>query len=371
MNSYFQAFAETLIDFSVAAKKNDRVLLDLQGIPDEMVLALVRRVRFHGAFPLVRIQHQFLTHETIGSSSEEELQLLGAQALREIQEMDCYVALRGSKNIFEMSDLDGNKQKAYSRALKPALDHRVNKTRWVISRWPGAAMAQLARKNTARFEDFFFRVCTLDYGRMEEGMAALKERMERTDRVRITAPGTDLTFSIRGIGASVCGGRHNIPDGEVYTAPVKNSVQGTISYNTPSVYHGHSFDSIRFHFEAGKIIQATANNNEALNEILDSDEGARYVGEFSCGFNPHILEPMCDILFDEKIAGSLHFTPGQAYDDCDNGNRSQVHWDLVLIQRPDYGGGEIYFDDELIRKDGLFVGGDLEKLNPDYLLGNG
>ena len=117
----------------------------------------------------------------------------------------------------------------------------------------------------------------------------------------------------------------------------------------------------------GKIVDATASDTKRLNEIFDTDPGARYVGEFSLGFNPHIKEPMCDILFDEKIAGSLHFTPGQAYEECDNGNRSAVHWDMVLIQRPEYGGGEVWFDDELIRKDGMFVPKDLKPLNPSNL----
>ena len=163
-------------------------------------------------------------------------------------------------------------------------------------------------------------------------------------------------------------GDHNIPDGEVFSCPVRDSVEGVIQYNAPTVYQGVSFDDIRLEFEKGKIVNATSNNTKRLNEILDSDAGARYIGEFAIGFNPYITEPMRDILFDEKIAGSFHFTPGQAYEEADNGNKSQVHWDMVCIQRPEYGGGEIIFDGELIRKDGLFVKEELESLNPDALL---
>jgi aminopeptidase len=193
--------------------------------------------------------------------------------------------------------------------------------------------------------------------------------MDKTDRVEIKGPGIDLRFSIKGIGAVSCGGTHNIPDGEVFSCPVKNSVEGEITFNAPTIYQGTSFERIRLVFEKGKIVEATGTNTQRLNEILDSDAGARYIGEFAIGFNPHIQEPMHDILFDEKIAGSFHFTPGQAYQEADNGNRSQVHWDMVCIQRPDYGGGEIYFDGKLIRRDGLFVPAALKKLDPDYLLG--
>jgi len=224
-------------------------------------------------------------------------------------------------------------------------------------------MAQLAGMSTEAFEDFYFEVCTLDYRKLRPAMMALKRLMERTDRVEIRDPGTDLRFSIKGIPAIICGGDRNIPDGEVFTAPVRHSVEGHVSFNAPSIYQGTAFDGIRLEFREGKIVTATANEPEKLNKILDSDRGARYVGEFSLGFNPYILRPMRDILFDEKIAGSFHFTPGQAYEEADNGNRSQVHWDLVNIQRQEYGGGEVYFDGELIRRDGEFLPKPLRALN--------
>jgi aminopeptidase len=246
-------------------------------------------------------------------------------------------------------------------------EQRVKKTKWVVLRYPSASMAQLAQMSTEAFEDFYFNVCNLDYAKMDRAMDPLADLMRRTDKVQIKGPGTDLTFSIKGIGAKKCSGERNIPDGEVYSCPIRDSVNGTISYNTQSVYNGFTFENVRFTFENGKIVEATANDTDRINGLLDTDDGARYIGEFSIGFNPYILHPMKDTLFDEKIAGSLHFTPGQAYEDTDNGNRSSVHWDLVLIQRPDYGGGDIYFDDRPIRKDGLFVIPELQNLNPDAL----
>jgi aminopeptidase len=246
-------------------------------------------------------------------------------------------------------------------------DWRVNKTRWCVLRWPSPSMAQAANMSTEAFEDFYFEVCTMDYPKMARAMIPLQKLMNRTDRVHLKSPGTDLQFSIKGIGALLAEGRRNIPDGEVFSCPVKNSVQGCIQYNTPTLYSGTKFENVRLEFKDGKIIKATSNNDRRLNEILDTDPGARYIGEFSLGFNPFILNPMCDILFDEKIAGSLHFTPGQAYEDADNGNRSAVHWDMVLIQRPEWGGGEVWFDGELIRKDGLFLPRALQPLNPKNL----
>jgi aminopeptidase len=284
-----------------------------------------------------------------------------------MKKMDAYIALRGGHNITEMSDVTPEKMKLLSRKMKPVLDWRVKKTRWCVLRWPTPSMAQSAGMSTEAFEDFYFRVCTLDYGKMVPGMKALAELMMKTDQVEIKGPGTDLRFSIKGIRAIPCGGTHNIPDGEVFTAPIKNSVQGHITYNAPTIYQGSAFDNVRLEFKDGKIVNATANNTEKLNAILDSDAGARYIGEFAIGFNPHVLQPMRDILFDEKINGSFHFTPGQCYEETENGNRSQVHWDLVNIQRADYGGGIILFDGRLIREDGIFIPKALQALNPDRL----
>jgi aminopeptidase len=364
----FSKLAQGLTGFSTSLKKGERVLIDAFDVPDAMVIALVRAARERGALPYVQINHARISRELARGAEESQYATLAAVELERMRRMDAYIALRGADNIFESSDVAGDKVRLISRLFKPVQDDRVNRTKWVVLRWPTTAMAQEARMSTEAFEDFYFKVCTLDYSLMRPGMKALSDLMRRTDRVRITGPGTDLRFSILGIGAEECGGLRNIPDGEVYSCPQKESVEGVVQYNTRNVYLGSSFENIRLVFKRGRIVEATSNNTRRLNEILDSDEGARYVGEFAIGFNPHILQPMCDTLFDEKIAGSFHFTPGQAYAGVGNGNRSQVHWDLVCIQRPEFGGGEIRFDDRLIRKDGLFVPKALQKLNPDHLL---
>ena len=369
MEANFSKLAGILTGFSTNLQKGERVLIDAFDIPDAMVVALIRAAREREAVPYVNLQKARISRELVNDLDRDQFETQASWELARMQKMDAYIAVRGSDNIFEMSDVDPKKVGKVMKSMKEVLDYRVNKTKWVILRWPTPAMAQQAMMSTESFEDFFFRVCTQDYSRMTEGMKSLEKLMAEADRVELKGPDTDLLFSIKGIKAVACGGRHNIPDGEVFSCPVKDSVEGEITYNAPTVYQGTSFDRIHLKFEKGKIVHADGSNAQRLNEILDSDEGARYIGEFAIAFNPHILEPMRDILFDEKIAGSFHFTPGQAYEDADNGNRSQVHWDMVQIQRPEYGGGEIWFDGELIRKDGIFVKEELKKLNPDYLLG--
>jgi aminopeptidase len=364
----FSQLAQGLTGFSTNLKKGEKVLIDAFDVPDAMVVALVRAARQRGALPFVQLHRARISRELALGAEEAQYAALSEVELKRMGQMDAYIALRGSDNIFEAADVPSDRVQLVSRLMKPVIDHRVNKTKWVVLRWPTPAMAQQATMSTEAFEDFYFRVCTLDYARMKPGMKALSELMVKTDQVAITGPGTDLTFSIKGIGAKECGGQYNIPDGEVFSCPVKESVEGVIQYNAPTVYLGASFDNIRLVFKKGKVVEATANNTKKLNQILDSDPGARYIGEFAIGFNPHIQQPMRDILFDEKIAGSFHFTPGQAYADCGNGNKSQVHWDMVCIQRPEYGGGEIRFDGKVIRKDGHFVPKSLQKLNPEYLL---
>ena len=369
MELNFSKLAAVLTGFSTKLQVGERVLIDAFDIPEAMVLALVRAARERGAIPFVNVQRARINRELVSHLDADQYETQASWELQRMQQMDAYIAIRGSDNIFEMSDVDPNKVSEAMRAMKAVLDYRVNQTKWVILRWPTASMAQQALMSTENFEEFFFRVCTQDYSRMNDGMLALETLMAQTDRVELKGPNTNLKFSIKGIGAVACGGRHNIPDGEVFSCPVKDSVEGEITYNAPTIYQGVSFDNIHLKFEQGRIVHAESSNTQRLNEILNSDAGARYIGEFAIGFNPHILEPMRDILFDEKIAGSFHFTPGQAYEEADNGNRSQVHWDMVQIQRPEYGGGEIWFDGELIRKDGIFVKSELLQLNPDYLLG--
>ena len=364
--------AELLCTHSTRLGPEDRVLVHAFDIPDEVVAEVVRVAQSKGASVLVRLESNLVRRQILMGLDEKSVALWADVEKHEMERMTAYIAIRGSDNIAETSDVPSEKmglfQTGYS--IPVVFGVRVPKTKWVALRWPTASMAQQAGMSTAAFEDFYFDVCTLDYAKMARAGEALKELMNRTDKVRVVGPGeTDFTLSIKDIGAVPCSGHRNIPDGECFSAPVKDSVNGVVQFNTTSLYQGTEFKDIRYVIRDGKIVEATAGaNTEKLNAILDTDEGARYFGEFAIGFNPYVREPMMDTLFDEKIAGSLHFTPGNAYDPPGgNGNKSAIHWDTVLIQRPEYGGGEILFDDVLIRKDGLFVLPELEALNPDRL----
>jgi aminopeptidase len=363
----YAKLARLLVEYSTALKKGDRVLLDMIDVPDEFSIALMRAARAVGAIPLVEVRHTRITRELLKDTDASHASLVRDVEMFRMKKVQAYIAIRGAANASETSDVPSDRLALYSKTLRPVQNYRVNKTRWCVLRWPTPSMAQGAGMSTEAFEDLYFNVCTMDYRKMGQAMVPLENRMTKADRVHLKGPGTDLTFSIKGIGAQMCKGDRNIPDGEVFSCPVKNSINGQITYNTPTIYAGSKFENVHLEFNDGKIVKATSNNTKRLNEILDTDPGARYVGEFSLGFNPYILNPMCDILFDEKIAGSLHFTPGQAYENCDNGNRSAVHWDMVLIQRPEWGGGEVWFDGELIRKDGMFLPKDLKPLNPANL----
>ncbi|MCL2437369.1 MAG: aminopeptidase [Clostridiales bacterium] len=368
MDERIKKLSDVLIHHSCKIQKGDKVLISYEGDSCKpLIRQLIRDVYACGGFPYYEARDSSIGREIAMKCEESQLEFMKDYQLKQMKGMQAFIAVRAGNNISEMADVPAEKLNLYSKTLRPVQDYRVNKTNWVVLRYPNDSMAQLANTSIQAFEDFYFDVCTLDYKKMAKAMDPLIELMNKTDKVRITGPGTDLTFSIKGISTVKCAGERNIPDGEVYTAPVKKSMNGTISYNTPSVEQGFTFENVVFEVKNGKIVKATSNNDKRINELLDTDDGARYFGEFAIGVNPYILHPMKDTLFDEKIAGSFHLTPGAAYEETFNGNKSSVHWDLVMIQRPDYGGGEIWFDDVLIRKDGLFVVPELESLNPENL----
>lgn len=364
-----QKLAESLVGYSVNVQPGENVLVEMIGSERDLLNAIIEEVGKKGGNVFVQLTDKTVQRAMLMNANAEQMKVWADIDLNRMKQMQCYIGIRAGENVNDLSDVPEDKMKLYNALYSHPVhsEQRVKHTKWVVLRYPNASMAQLANTSTEAFEDFYFQVCNLDYAKMDKAQDALANLMIRTDKVRITGPGTDLQFSIKGIGAEKCSGQKNIPDGEVYSAPVRDSVNGTISYNAATLYNGVTFDNIKFRFENGKIVEATSNDTDRINEILNSDEGARYIGEFAIGFNPYILHPMKDILFDEKIAGSIHFTPGQAYEDTDNGNRSSIHWDIVLIQRAEYGGGEIYFDDVLIRKDGIFVLPELEGLNPEKL----
>ncbi len=370
MDERIKTLAHNLVNYSMKVQPGEKVYIHHFGASTrDLARQLVKEVYAAQGLPFVHYTDTQLQRELLLNCTEEQLKMMAKFDAEEMSAMDCYVGVRGADNISELSDVPAEKMQMYENLYSTPVHHdiRVPKTKWVVLRYPNDSMAQLNGTSVESFQDFYFNVCNLDYSKMADAMQPLVDLMNRTDKVQIKGPGTDLTFSIKNIPAIPCAGSCNIPDGEVYTAPVRTSINGTLTYNTPSVMQGFTFENISLTFKDGKIIDAVANDTDRINQIFDTDEGARYVGEFALGVNPYILTPMKDILFDEKISGSFHFTPGMCYKEAPNGNSSSIHWDLVCIQRPEYGGGEIYFDDVLIRKDGRFVLQELEGLNPENL----
>ncbi len=359
-----EKLAKIIVNHSIKVKENDRVLISYDGIESmPLVKAITREVINNKGVVTSDYQNQDLENIIRENLTDKMIETKTNKMKYEVENYDCFVRICYRKSDYYDKNMNKDMKGKLLSSLDPYKEIRVNERRWVLLNYPSIVDAFKAHLTPEEFYNFSLDAMTIDYEKMYQDTLPLKELMEKTDKVRIVAPNTDITFSIKGLPAIICAGECNIPDGECFTAPVRDSVNGTITYNVPSPYHGEIFEKVSLTFKDGKIIEARSNNNEKLKEIFETDEGARYVGEFSLGFNPMIKNPMGDILFDEKIAGSLHFTPGCSYDECPNGNKSKIHWDLVLIQREECGGGEIYFDDVLIRKNGLFVLPELENLN--------
>ena len=364
--------AENILKNSVELKKGEKIYIEaFSESTKDLFNEFIRIAAKMGAVPFYFYNDNSFVKNLVENSNPNQIEQYAKWHAGLMDEMDCYVAVRGYDDLFALSDIAPAKMKAYNQIYYNMVhfDRRIAKTRWCVMRYPNDTMAAVSKMSRKALEDFFFEACLVDYKKMGKAMKPLKDLMDKTDKVRIKGQNTDLEFSIKGLKAIVCDGKMNIPDGEVYTAPVKNSINGHIQFNTDTVYGGTFYSNVYLEFKDGKIIKAESRaNNDKLQKQINVDEGARYMGEFAIGVNPYIRKEMLDILFDEKIACSLHMAIGNSYnDETFNGNRSSVHWDLVLIQDKAHGGGEIWFDDKLVRKDGLFVLPELKKLNPGNL----
>ncbi len=365
MNQKIKNLSETIVNYSLKVKENDRVLI-MTGSPrtNDLVSQLIKDIVASKGIPFVRYTDPDISAQLTELTTENRIKEIKEYNQFDVEHYDCFISIRYITNDYINKNIKSEITKAIGKATEETDNIRINERRWVLLNYPSHLDAYKAKMTNEEFYNYAFDVMNVDYQSMNEMIEPLKNLMEKTDQVHIKSPGTDLTFSIKNMPVIPCCGTCNIPDGEIYTAPIKNSVNGTITYNTPSPYQGNVFYEVSLTFENGKIISSKCNGDQKkLEEIFNTDEGARYIGEFALGLNPMILAPMGDILYDEKIIGSIHFTPGKAYKDADNGNTSSIHWDMVLIQRKEYGGGELYFDDVLIRKDGLFVLPELEHLN--------
>ena len=356
--------ARNLTRFSLDVRPGENVLLDFRGAAThDLLKEMITEVTAAGGVPFPLVGEDSWQRRFLREAGEDQVRGWGDIHETLMRQMQCYVRVNGTANPFDLSDVSAE-ARGWEREHfmnRVHLKLRVPHTKWVVLRYPGDSMSQQASMSREAFEDLYFKVCTLDYERFSRAMDPLKALMEKTDEVRLTARDTDVTFSIKDIGVVKCDGRMNIPDGEVFTAPVKESVNGVVTYNAGALYGGTSWDWIRLTFEKGRIEKIEGSNDvDKLEEIFGTDDGSKYIGEFSFGLNPHLHTAIKDTLFDEKIYGSFHTALGQCYDTAENGNRSAIHWDLVCIQTEAYGGGDVYFDGELVRRDGHWLHPDLK-----------
>ncbi len=349
---------DTIVNYSLEVKSDDKVLITSYLEAKEFILKLVDKIISVGGIPVVKLKDSEIDSLIMEKSLSNRVNLVKTLSMEEAINYDCFINIRCMNNDYESKDTNKKLLKEIGDATLESDDIRINTKRWVLLNYPTALDAYKNKTSYRKYYDYALKAMTFDYAKMLKDMEPLKKLMEQTDKVHIVDKNTDLTFSIKDIPVIPCAGKSNIPDGEIYTAPIKDSVEGYITYNTPCPYQGNVYTGVRLEFSNGKIVNCTCNEDVlSLKEIFDTDLGARYIGEFSIGLNPMIRTPMGDILYDEKIIGSIHFTPGRAYKDAFNGNISSIHWDMVLLN-PD-----IYFDDVLIRKNGKFVIDSLKHLN--------
>ncbi len=365
MENKITKLANILVNHSLKVEENEKVLITTETThPLPLLKELIEKIYKNKGIPDIKIIDKYLDSQIYNHLNIPTIKNIVNKKEFEINNYDSFINIR--YNINDYQEINHN-QKMYNQLGLASLEVdkiRINQRKWVLLNYPSPLDAHKAKMPTDQFKNYAEEVMTVDYQKMYNDLIPLKQLMEKTDKVKIIGKDTNLTFSIKNMPAVICAGEYNIPDGEIFTAPIKNSVNGYITYNTDSPYQGRIYQNIKLTFKDGKIINATCNNDtESLNQILNTDEGARYIGEFSLGVNPKITTPIGNILYDEKIFGSIHFTPGRCYESANNNNISSIHWDLVMIGTKDYGGSEIYFDDELIRKDGLFVKEELKNLN--------
>ena len=358
--------ARIIARHALRVKAKEKVLIEATDDCDELIIAVIDAVNEAGGIPLVQHQSLPVRRSWLLGATDDHLKTWFDTTLALQREMDCLLSLRGQDNSQELADVPPDVMRSFSNyTIKIGQEARKPGFRKTVIRFPSKSLAQQCGMSTEAFTDHFFRVCAMNFKCLHHEMEPLKEALDRASDVRIVAPGTDLRFSIKDISCNISAGTWNIPDGETAMNLVRESVEGRIAYNVPSSYQGYIFRDIALEFSRGRVVNIEANDAERVEAILDTDEGARYIGEFAIGVNPFLQRHMIDTLFDEKMAGSLHFTPGGTAED---GARSSVHWDIVQSHLEHYGGGEIYLDGALWRKDGLFVDEHLLGLNPDRLV---
>jgi len=349
-----EQLADILVNYSTRVKPGDHVLIRSSPLARPLIEAVYRLVVRNGGYPTLQLGFSSLSRIFFEEASEAQLDYLNPIQRFSVEQSNVMIAIDAPENSRELSGIDPVKLQRMSRTNRPIQEHVMSgKVRWVICNYPTPSLAQDADMSVEDYADFLFGATNIDWRAASARMHRIKERFDAADEVRIVGPDTDITFSIKGRPGVVADGRHNMPDGEVFYAPHEATTRGTISFELPAIYGGREVQGVRLVFQDGKVVEATAaKGEELLHKLLDTDAGARFLGEFGIGCNYGITRYTRDILFDEKIGGSIHLALGRAYPECQGTNQSAIHWDMVKDLRQ---GGRIYLDGELVQEDGRFL----------------
>ena len=303
-----------------------------------------------GAHPWIRTDLPGSRYIFYKYANDEQLGFLAEHEMAEIKQTDVYISLGAPLNVRELSGIDPSRISTRTKALGPLTEWRIDRTRWVIFIYPTESLAQEAEMSLEEFEDFVYKACLVDWKEVTASLQQLKKVVDAADNVEIVSGDTHLKFSVKGRISVAANGDKNMPDGELFTSIVEDSVNGNIRFDVPAIMFGNVMEDITLNFEKGRVKDAKAVKNQAfLEKMLATDEGAKRIGELGIGFNYGITRSVKNILFDEKIGGTIHMALGSGYKETLSQNKSAIHMDIIKDLRTD---GEVYFDGKLVMKNG-------------------
>lgn len=349
-----EALAEILVNYSVKVKAGDVVLISATELAQPLVEQVYTKILEAGAFPRLKLSFSNLTPLFYKHAQDAQLSTLLEIDEQEYRDADALINIKAPANVKELSSVDPQKISRRMKAMEPIMDIVLGKDmRWVLVNYPTQALAQEAAMSLAEYEHFVYSATNIDWRRQSQEQERLKAVFDKGSEVRIQGPGTDLRLSIAGRVGEKCDGHKNMPDGEVFYAPIEDSAEGRITYDYPAIFQGQEVDGICLEFKKGVVVKATAEKNQPLlDSVLNIDEGARRLGEFGIGFNYGLDRFSKDILFDEKIGGTIHLAIGKAYPAIGGKNKSAIHWDMIKDLRK---GGILSLDGKVVQKDGVFM----------------
>jgi aminopeptidase len=346
--------AAILVHHSVKAKKGEIVRISCNEMARPLALAVFREVLRAGAHPLLSAGFEDAQRIFFEEAGAAQIGYLPPTKLYEARKIDADIVIVAPGNTRALSHIPPRKLADRRKAVKPVSEIVLRRVRWVLTNFPTEALAQETDRSLPEYEKLYYRAVDQDWPAMGRMFLRAKRILQRSARVRITGKDTDLSFSIRGRTAIPCAGEYNMPDGEIFTAPLESSTEGRIAFEFPAIYGGREVSGIRLAFRKGRVVEASADKNESLlKEMLDADPGARVLGEFGIGANAGVTAFTRDILLDEKMGGTIHLAIGRSYPESGGRNDSAVHWDMIKDLRRE---GELYLDGRPVLRTGILFG---------------